>query len=60
MEDTIMARKTCTNIYIAADTKERLQKYAEQHHKSMSQAITDWIWSQPVDEKPVKTEMEEK
>ena len=55
-----MARKTCTNIYIAADTKERLQKYAEQHHKSMSQAITDWIWSQPVDEKPVKTEMEEK
>ena len=30
------------------ETKERLRAYADQNHTSISQAITDWIWKQPV------------
>lgn len=29
-------------------TKQRLQAYAAQLHTSVSQMVTDWIWSQPV------------
>lgn len=30
------------------ETKERLRAYADQNHTSISQAVTDWIWKQPV------------
>lgn len=39
-----------TNIRLSMDpeTKARLQAYAAQQRKSVSQLITDWIWAQPV------------
>ena len=56
-----MARlKATMNISISHDTKKRLQDYAEQHHTTISQAITDWIWRQQVEEQTKETEMEEK
>lgn len=30
------------------NTKNRLATYAGEQHRSVSQLITDWIWSQPV------------
>lgn len=36
------------NITVTSDTKERLKQYAFEHHTSISQAITDWIWGQKV------------
>ena len=42
--------KEMMTISLSPDTKERLKKYAEQNRKSVSQAITDWIWSQSVKE----------
>lgn len=33
------------------ETKERLEKYALEKHTTVSQAVTDWIWTQKVDEK---------
>ena len=35
-------------ISLSPDTKARLITYAREQHKSASQAITDWIWQQPV------------
>ena len=32
------------------ESKERLRAYASQNHKSMSQAVIDWIWTLPVKE----------
>ena len=37
-------------ISLSPDTKARLITYAREQHKSASQAITDWIWQQPVKE----------
>lgn len=37
--------KTRVNISVTEDTAERLKQYAFEHHKNVSQAITDWIWS---------------
>ena len=53
-------QKVALNIHILPETKERLQLYAEQHHTTVSQAITDWIWRQPVEERNEETGMEEK
>lgn len=36
------------NISITEDTEERLKTYAWENHKTVSQAITDWIWSAKV------------
>lgn len=36
------------NISITEDTEERLKMYAWENHKTVSQAITDWIWSAKV------------
>lgn len=36
------------NISITPDTAERLKVYAWENHKTVSQAITDWIWSAKV------------
>ncbi len=51
------------NIRLSMDpaTKTRLQKYAVQKHSSVSQLVTDWIWSVSVDEDDkTNTETEEK
>jgi len=36
------------NISISEDTAERLKIYAWENHKTVSQAITDWIWTAKV------------
>lgn len=40
--------KQSMTLSFSAETKERLRLFAEQNHKTVSQAITDWIWSQKV------------
>ena len=50
--------KEMMTISLSPDTKERLKKYAEESRKSVSQAITDWIWTQPL--KSETTGVEEK
>ena len=40
--------KQRVNISITEDTAERLKMYAWENHKTVSQAITDWIWSEKV------------
>lgn len=40
--------KVRINISVTPDTEERLKQYAYEHHKTVSQAITDWIWSASV------------
>lgn len=40
--------KEMMTISLSPDTKERLKKFAEENRKSVSQAITDWIWAQPL------------
>lgn len=34
------------------DTKERLKAWAAQNHTTVSAAITQWIWAQPVQDAP--------
>lgn len=36
------------NISVSEETAERLRQYAYEHHTSVSQAITDWVWGQKV------------
>lgn len=40
------------NISIEEETKERLERYAEQHHTNISRAIEQWIWNEEI--KPKK------
>ena len=40
--------KQRVNISLTEDTVERLKQYAWENHKTVSQAITDWIWSAKV------------
>ena len=37
-------------------TKARLEQFAEEKHTTVSQAVTDWIWQQPVAENQEKRE----
>ena len=55
-----MITKERINISVSRDTKERLQAYADEHHTTMSQAITDWIWNQPLKADGKDTGMEKK
>lgn len=41
--------KIGVSISLDKETKERLQQYAVQKHSSVSQVITDWIWSVKLD-----------
>ncbi len=41
-----MKRKV--SISVSEDTAIRLRQYAREHHTSVSQAITDWIWQAKV------------
>ena len=38
-------QKVRVNISITKETKQRLKNYADYKNVSVSQAITDWIWS---------------
>ena len=38
-------QKVRVNISIIKETKQRLKNYADYKNVSVSQAITDWIWS---------------
>ena len=43
-----MRRKSGMTLSFSTETKIRLRAYAEQNHTTVSQAITNWIWAQPV------------
>ena len=40
--------KTRINVSLTEDTVERLKLYAWEHHTTVSQAISNWIWSAKV------------
>ncbi len=40
--------KKRVNISLSEDTEERLKQYAYETHKTVSQCITDWVWSAKV------------
>lgn len=40
--------KVKINISVDPDTAERIKQYAFENHKTVSQAVTDWIWAQKV------------
>lgn len=42
------------NISVSPDTAERLRQYAWEHHSSVSQAVTDWIWSAKVKNEQIR------
>lgn len=42
------------NISVSGDTEERLKQYAWEHHKTVSQAITDWIWAEKVKNEQIR------
>ena len=46
--------KKRVNIYISADTAERLKQYAWEHHTSVSHAVTEWIWHAKVKNEQVR------
>lgn len=46
--------KRRVNISVTEDTAERLKQYAWEHHTSVSQAITDWIWAAKVKNEQVR------
>lgn len=46
--------KKRVNIYISADTAERLKQYAWEHHTSVSHAVTEWIWQAKVKNEQVR------
>lgn len=49
--------KVRMNISVDESTAERLKQYAQDHHTTVSQSITDWIWKQKVSESPMKGQM---
>ena len=44
-KDDDSLQKVRVNISITKETKQRLKNYADYKNVSVSQAITDWIWS---------------
>ncbi|MBQ6450725.1 MAG: hypothetical protein IJJ29_02245 [Solobacterium sp.] len=49
--------KQRVNISVTEDTAERLKQYAWEHHTTVSQAITDWIWSAKVKNEQIRGQM---
>ena len=49
--------KVRVNVSLDPDTHERLKQYAFEHHVTVSQAITDWIWSAKVKNENVRGQM---
>ncbi len=56
----LKGNKEMMTISLTPDTKARLKAYAEQNRKSVSQAITDWIWAQPVQQAPIYSQPNKK
>lgn len=54
-----MRNREMMTISLSPDTKKRLRAYAEQTRRSVSQAITDWIWAQPIKEDGTEAEAKE-
>lgn len=46
--------KRRVNISVTDDTAERLKQYAFEHHTTVSQAVTDWVWSVKVKNEQVR------
>ena len=42
------------NVSLSEDTVDRLKQYAWEKHKTVSQAITDWIWSEKVKNEQIR------
>lgn len=42
------------NISVTPDTAERLKQYAWEHHSTVSQAVTDWIWNAKVKHEQIR------
>jgi predicted transcriptional regulator len=55
----LKGNKEMMTISLSPDTKERLKKYALQNRKSVSQAITDWIWNLPITDDGLETGIKE-
>ena len=49
--------KVKLNLSLEPDTKERLEDYAAEKHTTISQLVTDWIWSQKVKGGQIKDQM---
>ena len=49
--------KQRVNISVSVDTAEMLKQYAWEHHTTVSQAITDWIWSAKVNNEQIRGQM---
>lgn len=49
--------KIRVNISISEDTHERLKQYAYEKHTTVSQAITDWIWSTKISNSQIRGQM---
>lgn len=50
-------KKGKLTLSIDASTRDRLAQYAKDHHTSISQAITDWIWRQKVSDPQIRGQM---
>lgn len=46
--------KVRINISLDESTAERLKQYAFEKHTTVSQAITDWIWAQKVENSQIR------
>ena len=49
--------KVKVNLSLDESTAERLKQYAFENHKTVSQAVTDWIWSAKVKNANVRGQM---
>lgn len=49
--------KRRVNISLTEDTVERLKQYAWENHKTVSQTITDWVWSAKVKNEQLRGQM---
>ena len=50
--------KVKVNLSLDEDTAERLKQYAYEHHMNVSQAVTNWIWSQKVKGENLRNQMD--
>lgn len=46
--------KVKVNLSLDSDTAERLKQYAFEQHKTVSQAVTDWIWKEKVKNEQIR------
>ena len=46
-------------ISVDSETGDRLRRYANQRHSTVSQIVTDWIWMEAVKNGPAETKAAE-